>query len=445
MNCRIVVVHYRSPPNHSIRLMDQPDVQMAEYLLERQNNSHEPQAGADGNDIRILLQQHLDQIDIKIRVAVQEELQKRIIVPESGNLEEPAKPGLMGALVNRVTGQVSSHNQSPPYPHAEAISRMNELTARIDSLSLELGEKKSEIDQLKWNAEIQQQNFNAQLYNEQQKFRQLNERIANLRSMLIKPSTVHVIDSAVIAKFSSLASQIIRIVRGTYGDKLVSPLSQTNQVQYEFFSPWKQFKRPKKYLANRVRGEIFNILCVRIISRPFFGYDRTLSKYDEDLETLEGFFWKKLKKENLKDFVEWRSASIKCGELVKGETKMSDSNIAADTAQYIWEFLKPLEIKDAAAGKKCQELLLKLCEDALALSALMRSARDVFRVLKKFEGPLTGHLEFADEEADEKADSKDTPVGDVAFCLFGALVKRTEEDPLKLITLEKARLVVYRD
>jgi hypothetical protein len=70
--------------------MDQPDVQMAEYLLERQNNSHEPQAGADGNDIRILLQQHLDQIDIKIRVAVQEELQKRIIVPESGNLEEPA-------------------------------------------------------------------------------------------------------------------------------------------------------------------------------------------------------------------------------------------------------------------------------------------------------------------------------------------------------------------
>ncbi|KAI2626430.1 hypothetical protein GGR54DRAFT_653262 [Hypoxylon sp. NC1633] len=418
-------------------------------------------------DISGLLQEHLLNVERSVQTIVQGEMRTLTSSVErqqqvGGNVSTTSnqrlvlyndildQPGWIGTVFSLGGGRQSPHTpgnigSSAHNRELEEQRMMKAHNDEINSLSLQLGQKASELDQVRQQAETDRRTISNQLSREKEANRNLTDKLAKFREMLVKPSTDYVIDSVVMQKFSLLRSRILKIVRSTFETRLATNKlqPQLNDRQKEFFALLKTDGSQTKYFVNRIRGIIFSLLWEEILSRAVFGLDDSeeLDKVKWALELLEDAFLSKLPKENLKEFVDWRMASSKCGSLLGGNT-----NLASETANKIWNFLKPVETIPGSE-KKGKDLLLRLCEDAMELNSHLRSSRDVFEIRRSFKGPLEIHMDFVDEEADEeldpRRDSGDKP-GDVAYCLFGALVKRTEEDPLKEIVLEKGLAVVYK-
>ncbi|KAI1417492.1 hypothetical protein F5Y13DRAFT_176921 [Hypoxylon sp. FL1857] len=271
---------------------------------------------------------------------------------------------------------------------------------------------------------------------------QEKQKLGKLRGMLVKESPNYVLDSVAIHNFVSLRSQIFKFVKSTFD--MQRPLAKlVDKELKEIYGPYKIEARREKYLVNRVCSLVFDLLSRSILSQPFFGPGGSpaLDKFQSALARVEYSFLRNLPKKNLKEFVDWREASIKCGSFFPTKRDIVDN-----AASIIWSYLTPMTMKQGVE-KKGQQLLLGLCSDALILNADLRNSRDVFEIRGGFQGPLEGHLDYAEEltseELSEHAKDFRKPE-DIAFCTFGALVKRTEEDPTKDIVLEKAQVVVYR-
>ncbi|KAI1143758.1 hypothetical protein F5Y05DRAFT_5478 [Hypoxylon sp. FL0543] len=329
-----------------------------------------------------------------------------------------------------VTGQQQEENPEEKSTdlHADCTSSQE----RDENLQT-IGEQAEQISSLK-----------EQLDKRDSELAQERQKLGQLRAILVKESPKYIIDNVAVQRFVSLRSQIFKFVKTTYdiNPPLINHHIQT-QRQKEFFAPFRCEAWRKKYLVNRVCALVFRVVDREILSRAFFGPGGSpdSDEFNASLETLESTFLNCLPRENLKEFVDWRTATIKCGSLFP-----SSSCTAFNTAQLIWKSLAPIAWK-TNASEKGSKLLIKLCEDALTLNTDLRNSRDVFEVRSGFEGPLAAHAEYAEEMASEEIGSHTKHIGkpeDVAFCIFGALVKRTEEDPTKDIVLEKASVAVFR-
>ncbi|KAI0840407.1 hypothetical protein F5Y06DRAFT_308718 [Hypoxylon sp. FL0890] len=355
-----------------------------------------------------------------------------LFVQQQGNIENSIRSvvrdehkTLIDALVAWKQQQDEHESTNPPADYATSHERIEHLQTiegsnrQIHSLRQQLSMKKSELAQEK-------------------------QKAGKLRSMLVKESPTYIIDADAMSKVTALRSLVFRFVKSTYDTTSLDPSQPLmHWRQAQVFSPFRHAAWPKKYLTNRACSLVFDILWDIIFSRSFYnpGGEPHLDDLHSSLQYVEETWRNWLPKENLKEFVDWRAASIKCASLFDS----SGEKITEQAAQTIWDALRPMTVKPDAE-QKGKTLLLGLCADALRLSLDLRNSRDVFEI-RSIQGPLAANLDSAEEYAEEEIGEHTKHTAkqeDIAFCIFGALVKRTEEDPLKDIVLVKAPVVVYR-
>lgn len=111
----------------------------------------------------------------------------------------------------------------------------------------------------------------------------------------------------------------------------------------------------------------------------------------------------------------------------------------------IWDFFQVLELRDRKAEERGKERLQKICEQAVELGLMMRSARDeiyIDMVRLAQEQPLSQWESVVDEGTAAPADSTHQN-GCIAYVYNGALVKFSKEKPGEMQVLEKGEAVVY--
>ncbi|KAI1084123.1 hypothetical protein F5B20DRAFT_593233 [Whalleya microplaca] len=300
----------------------------------------------------------------------------------------------------------SPHTDSrilPPRGSYEDTTRVSALNANIDELKQELIKKDAAINSIK------------------------NEAYKQL----------HVPDSDNLGKFNDLKNQITKLVYRTFEKKLPILRSDLSPEQQDFFGPWHHHKRDQKYLLNRLRGKIFEMIHADLLDSTLFGFS-SHPQVEKSLVMLEYKLRDKVPREGLKQLVNWRIASLKCGELLQDDPDL----LAQNTASKIWEFMRPLVPKDASVKVRGMQLLQRLCQNAVELNHLMGRSRDTFFIKNNFQGLAADNEELADEEVEEIGEPE-TVTGTIAYCLFGSLTKLTEEQPLKELVLEKVCLAVY--
>lgn len=122
-------------------------------------------------------------------------------------------------------------------------------------------------------------------------------------------------------------------------------------------------------------------------------------------------------------------------------------------AQYMQGAMAPVvkvyssESSSTKADVELRELYLSLCRDAFNFTLLLRRCRDLY----KCESPMPDtKLVSNDADAQDREPSLNGTIEhsnsddrDIAFVLFGALVKYPELDPEARLVLEKAHVVVY--
>jgi hypothetical protein len=131
---------------------------------------------------------------------------------------------------------------------------------------------------------------------------------------------------------------------------------------------------------------------------------------------------------------------MRCAELLGGQTKLPES-----TATLIWDFMVPILPQSKTAEKEADKLIRKLCDDAFNLAILMRKSKDKYIVGAPKENTLMSSFEGAEPQDTERGGptvSRESPV--IAFCLFGALIKRPEHNPDERMVLEPAHVVQFK-
>lgn len=125
----------------------------------------------------------------------------------------------------------------------------------------------------------------------------------------------------------------------------------------------------------------------------------------------------------------------------------SDGKSLADAAYVaideFFQIFQPLEAKAHHDGK---ELLKKICKDAVALSLLMRTAKDEYRIevlSGSVDKPYADYEGRAEEEAYHPASSESQKTDTIAYIMTGALVKRPYDNVTDIKVLEKAQAIVY--
>lgn len=121
-------------------------------------------------------------------------------------------------------------------------------------------------------------------------------------------------------------------------------------------------------------------------------------------------------------------------------------NMSLRAQEKVWSFFQVLELRAPEAELRGKQRLQKICDEAVELSLMMRSARD--RILLRFpnskahEEPIS-EWEHMIEEVSAAPAKLIHQSGRIACVYTGALVKYTKENPIEMQVLEKAEAVVY--
>ncbi|KAK2596523.1 hypothetical protein N8I77_013410 [Diaporthe amygdali] len=121
-------------------------------------------------------------------------------------------------------------------------------------------------------------------------------------------------------------------------------------------------------------------------------------------------------------------------------------NLSCEMQDLIWEFLRPLQTKGAAAERNGRKRMEAVCDKAVQLSLMMRQSKDNFRVENMrgaVEEPLSKWEELAEDILSVAADDSHQP-GSIAYVITGALLKSPKEDLERNLVLEKAEVAVYK-
>lgn len=132
------------------------------------------------------------------------------------------------------------------------------------------------------------------LREEKLKSAELEIKTQDLRAMLIPVSETQLSDGEVVNKFTSLRSQILKFVKSTWRrDKFKPDLNLTN-YQMGVFSPFMEGRVDMKYLDNRIRGVVFDILHGYILGRRSYALGGELTHFEKQVGDFEEWMWKTL-------------------------------------------------------------------------------------------------------------------------------------------------------
>jgi Ribonuclease G/E len=139
--------------------------------------------------------------------------------------------------------------------------------------------------------------------------------------------------------------------------------------------------------------------------------------------------------------MEWRISTFKATDRFRDK----DHQLSLSTRNRIWNFLRPIQTKNADAERKGVEKLLAICENAEELGLMIRQSKDEFKV-DVLEDAVNKHISDWDEVAEEIASIPAPPgvePGTIAYVIAGALVKSPKENLERVLVLEKAEVAVY--
>ncbi|KAI1144854.1 hypothetical protein F4825DRAFT_445363 [Nemania diffusa] len=327
---------------------------------------------------------------------------------------------------------------------------MQEMKNRMDMICTTL----QDLSRARHDSRQKDENLHHQISVLKEQNHQLTEKANSLRNALIITAKPQVIDSDVSHQFLLLRNSITNMVRSNFENEFQQ--SHPNVDEPPFFRDFRTGQLDMKYLLNRVRSQVFLFIHEKILSRSFYP-----GRIGRAMEWVEQNFLEKVQngRMDLKDFVEWRWTSIDCTQkLYKSRCEESSREISKthqggcpefvyDLADQLWLSFSPLKLKKGSTEEKGIKFSRKACEEAYKLTELMRRARDVFYVVVENDPRHQGHMfpslkMLVDEESSECPIS-DKQHGPVAYWTFGALTKRTEEDPEVIHVMEKGSVVVY--
>ncbi|KAI0528129.1 hypothetical protein F5B22DRAFT_653195 [Xylaria bambusicola] len=381
------------------------------------------------------------QVQARLEAWVQEQVLK--LIPQPGQNPQPISP------MNQHEGRPGCDQDH--FSGREMRQEMQEMKDRMNVICMTL----EELSSTSRDARQKDEDLHHQIAALKEQNRQLTEKANSLRNSLIVTAKPQVIDSDVVQKFLLLRHTITDMVRSTFENEFQQ--SHPDVGEHEFYQPFRTGQLPMKYLVNRLRSQVFLSIYTHILSRSFYA-----GETGRQMEIIEQDFFKKVQNGyvDLKNFVEWRSASINCTEKLCKDRSTESSQEILETDQggcprfvcelvdKVWLGLSPLKIKKGSSKEKGIKLLLKACEEAYKLTELMRRARDVFYIAVAYDMRYHDHKSLpldtlVEEESSERAIS-DKHDGCIAYWTFGALTKRTEENPRSIHVVEKGSVVVYR-
>lgn len=139
--------------------------------------------------------------------------------------------------------------------------------------------------------------------------------------------------------------------------------------------------------------------------------------------------------------IEWRNATFKATETFRG----NGNELSSITQHRIWNFLSPLQLKDAAAEQNGQKKLKAICDSAVELSFMIRQLKDDVWIdgMQFAVGQHISQWGWAVEEVESVAAGDNNQPGTIAYVITGALAKRPKENMNNTLVLEKAEVAVY--
>ncbi|CAN8104681.1 unnamed protein product [Discula destructiva] len=266
-------------------------------------------------------------------------------------------------------------------------------------------------------------------------------KTASLRSMLIPVKEPQLSDTEVVSKFASLRVQILKLVKTAWSHEKKPQADKLSEEQSCVLKPFMDYKIDKRYLGNRIRGVIFAILDEEIFSVKNYPLVGDHARLAEALRNIESFMCENLPRDNHTRIVDWRLTTMKVMATISDD----GNDLACAAYHAIQSFFAVFERR---AGKEAESVqaLEKICKDAVALSLMMRTAKDEYRVdpLASAVGkPVADYMKLAEDEDVQPAISKAQKPDIIAYFITGALVKLPYDNPGDVKVLEKAQAVVY--
>lgn len=166
---------------------------------------------------------------------------------------------------------------------------MGELKMHNSTLNADLDSVTAEYDDIQ-----------RQLAQERAKNLDLENKTVHLRSMLIPATESQLSDSEVVAKFTSLRSQILKLVKTAWSRNLVQRRSLSEE-QTEVLSPFYKNDVSFKYLDNRLQSVVFSILEERVFGARHYATNPDHAILNANLGRVEALLWHKISKGNFEE------------------------------------------------------------------------------------------------------------------------------------------------
>ncbi|KAK2609278.1 hypothetical protein QQS21_002213 [Conoideocrella luteorostrata] len=274
-------------------------------------------------------------------------------------------------------------------------------------------------------------------------------RESQLRDIILKNSGVQKSsDEDIRQLFLALRQQLQIISRSRLFDLELpnrSLAAKSTPEAKDFYSSLAAANKVNK--TQWLQSGIFNLIHNRILTANCFGFGQALNRCDRQidlvdnfealLQSIETFFIDR--RVGAEVIADWRLSTMKCVELSKAG-RVDESK----TVKLLLSWLKPLMVRPSGRSD-CETLerdVRELCERAYKVRLLMRNSKDRYFCRTFDRGQrLKSGASWAEVYGVEAGGN---PTNEVAFTLFGALVKCAVfrgEDP---VVLEKAQVVVSR-
>ncbi|KAK3897829.1 hypothetical protein C8A05DRAFT_19481 [Staphylotrichum tortipilum] len=349
------------------------------------------------------------------------------------------------------------HKHDPVPPPAASATRLAELQVESKALNSRNKELQHELDGTHRELEAVRRKMagmEGQLLENQEEVNKLRGKEAMFRTMILDQASIQeVTDDDILQGFLKLRQNVQKISRSTAYAVDANPLLSVAQEEAmprskDFYSPasWGILTLPDRRL--RLRAKIYDELHYHILDYSCFGmlgihaWDGVKNgSIEPGLRRFECLL--KDRGVNYHAISDWIISTINCAEMSGVEELNSTSasnNIYATLAPLLSENTRPSDEDTLRAG------ILDLCKDAFKLRMLMRKSKNRYLV-KTVDSDLTVLLSGCENmaysvsvEGGKNSEKSD----EIAYVVFGALVKQPQTAGQPVKVLEKAQVVLKK-
>ncbi|KAM0265124.1 hypothetical protein ACHAQJ_000276 [Trichoderma viride] len=324
-------------------------------------------------------------------------------------------------------------------------STLSNLTAKLHNSSGEiqrLSQAVANADKEMMQRETERQDLLASIQNHEAEIQTLRAKEQSLRDFVLDSKGDQAISGDdMVGRFTNLRQKIQKLATNKayrLGQE-ESPLGLKNSLMDPSLSKlWGKSPRPSRLLI--LRGLIFQIVDRYILSYETFDINEAVASDIGDLADTLGRFERTVVRSGVpRDVVvHWRLSTFKCIE----NAQLGGKDFGRELQAEMYECFSHLIDEEAAEQDKTKlrDGFLELCKEAWNLRLLMRKSREPYEcwsIKRDSIKSLEPWCEVFDEISDDAGMGED-----IAFTLFGALIKQSQIRGEEPMVLEKAHIVV---